>query len=408
MKNCLFITTQFPYPLDNGGKIGAYNGICVVSASYKLTVLSFSEEQQFVDEGIQYFKKNLPTVTFDRPIKQDIHIRKKPLELVKTMARDFSTNTPYVTVKFYNKAMFNRIDIYFNQQNWDLVFIDYLNMALYGDYIREKYSGHFGKIILKDHNIEYELVKQEYEKSNGLKKAILQSEWEKTYKYECEQIEKADLVFSVCDENTEFLKRHNSNSYTMLPTYMMLPARKIFEKRPRILFMGNLSWGANMEGLQWFVDKVLPIVKKLMPEVKLTVVGSGPVENPFESNDSVDYLGYVKDISHIYDDQKVFIVPLFEGSGIRIKILDAFNNEIPVVSTTLGCGTIGAEKNKELLIADDDNDFANLVTTLLQNENLCSEITCNAKKFLREHYSLENRQNEFKYIVTSQLDDKHE
>lgn len=57
--NVLFITTQFPYPLDNGGKIGAYNGISVLSRDYDVTVLSFTEEPQYVEEGVSFFERNL-------------------------------------------------------------------------------------------------------------------------------------------------------------------------------------------------------------------------------------------------------------------------------------------------------------------------------------------------------------
>ena len=396
--NLLFITTQFPYPLDNGGKIGAFNGISVVSDKYDVTVLSFTEEPQYIEEGIRYFKSVLPNVTFETPVFHDIHIRKKPMKLAKVMLQNYLQSLPYVTAKFVDKNMFTRIDEKFKEKNWNVVFIDYLNMNVYGSYIRNKYRGKYGHMILKDHNIEYEIVKQSAESSSGIKKVILDAEWKRTLKYESNAVHKAELVFSVCDENTDFMKKYNKNSYTMLPTYEMLHHRENFESRPRILFMGNLSWGANMKGLQWFVDKVLPIVKKTVHDVQLTVVGSGPATNPFSGNDAVDYKGYVKDVSHIYDDQKVFIVPLFEGSGIRIKILEAFNNELPVVSTTLGCGTINAADGKEIFIADQEDQFAEDVIKLLTDDTLNHKMTLDAKDFLRNNFSLKTRQQEYREI----------
>ena len=396
--NLLFITTQFPYPLDNGGKIGAFNGISVVSDKYDVTVLSFTEEPQYTEEGIRYFKSVLPNVTFAHPVFHDIHIRKKLLKLAKAMLRNYLQSLPYVTAKFVDKNMFARIDEKFKEKNWDVVFVDYLNMNVYGSYIRKKYLGKYGHMILKDHNIEYEIVKQSAESSSGIKKVILDAEWKRTLKYESNAVQRAELVFSVCDENTDFMKKYNKNSYTMLPTYEMLPHRENFESRPRILFMSNLSWGANMKGLQWFVDKVLPLVKETVPDVQLTVVGSGPATNPFSGNDSVEYKGYVKDITHIYDDQKVFIVPLFEGSGIRIKILEAFNNELPVVSTTLGCRTINATDGKEIFIADQADQFAEDVIKLLTDDTLNHKMTLDAKDFLRNNFSLKTRQQEYREI----------
>lgn len=155
----LFITTQFPYPLDNGGKIGAFNGICVVSRDNNVTVLSFSEQPEFINEGMAYFKDELPNVRFERPIFHSVHIRKKPFTLARVMLKDYLKNLPYVTAKFENKNMYRLIDENFVNQRWDIVFIDYLNMQVYGEYISKKYKEKYRYMILKDHNLEYEIVK---------------------------------------------------------------------------------------------------------------------------------------------------------------------------------------------------------------------------------------------------------
>lgn len=399
MKKCLFITTQFPYPLDNGGKIGAYNGLSVVSSCYDVTVLSFSEEMKYVTEGIAFFKTKFPNIKFELPIEHDIHIRKKPIKLIKVMLKDYLLSKPYVTEKFHNDSMFKEIDKQFENENYfDLVFIDYLNMGIYLEYIKKIYSGKYNQIVLKDHNIEYEIVKQEANKSTGIKKTILDREWKVTKKYEENCIKNVDKVFSVCSENTNFLKKNNLMSYTMLPTFEMLPTRKQIDEH-NILYMGNLSWGANLEGLKWFIREVMPKIVEKVSDAKLTVVGSGPHKEMFSDYDYVEYRGYIKDISHIYDNHSVFIVPLFEGSGIRIKILEAFNNEIAVVSTNLGCETIGAVNEKEIMIADSSIDFARSVIELLKNQNKRFDLVKSAKNFLNKNYSLKSRQEEFTQII---------
>jgi len=397
----LFITTQFPYPLDNGGKIGAFNGISVVSDLYNVTVLSFTENPEIIDEGILYFKRVLPNVTFHKPVIHDIHIRKKPLKLIRVMIHNYLHNLPYVIAKFEDANMYKRINALFaNGRIWDAVFIDYLNMSVYGRYIRSRYGHQCKHFIFKDHNREYELVRQEAEKSSGLKSWLLSFEWKRTLKYEIETIQNAELVFSVCDENTNFCKKYNANAYTMLPTYDMLPSPERAAKPGNgIIYIGNLSWSANLEGLTWFVDHVLAKIRQAVPDATLTVVGSGLDSNPFHCKAGIDYRGYIKDISKIYLDQKVFIVPLFLGSGIRIKILDAFNNEIAVVSTRLGCGTINAVNGRHLFIADTEAEFSEAVIRLLRDDGLNHTLIASAKDFLRDQYSLTSRRKEFEDIV---------
>lgn len=391
----LFLTTQFPYPLDNGGKIGAYNGISVVSQGNDVVVLSFTEEPQYIEEGLRFFLNKFPNTKFEIPLIHDIHIRNKPIKLARVMLKNYLKSLPYVTAKFEDFDMYKKIDNMFSNTIWDIVFIDYLNMNVYADYIRSKYRKSYTCMVLKNHNIEYELIKQVAENSKALKKLILNAEWKRTLIYERKAIKNADLVYSVCNENTEFMKEYNNNSFTMLPTFEIKKITRNFNCNHKILFMGNLSWGANMEGLKWFVERVFPIIKKTISDVKLTVIGSGPVVNPFNGIKSVEYRGYVKDVSSIYAEHSVFIVPLFKGSGIRIKILEAFNNEIPVVSTTLGCKTIGASHNIELIIADNELVFAEGVISLLQEKNLNYQMRKNAKKFLEDFFTLEKRQKEF-------------
>lgn len=396
----LFITTQFPFPMDNGGKIGALNGISVVSSAYDVTVLSFSEEPDTIFEGMRYFKEKFPDVKFINPVIHDVHIRKKTLKLIFVILRSYLKKLPYLSAKFEDQKMYKLITQMFkNKIVWDVIFIDYINMNVYADYIRRNFNNQFKHLIFKDHNIEYEIIEQAANSSNGIYKAFLKFESGRTFRYEVEAIKNAELLFSVCENNTGFLRKYNSKAYTMLPTYDVLPHRALLPKQNNILYVGNLSWKANMDGVEWFVEKVLPCIKKEIPDVLLTIVGSGPSKNLFADIPEVKYRGYVKDIDKIYDDQKVFVVPLFEGSGIRIKILEAFNNEIAVVSTALGCATIKAKSGKELFIADGVQDFAKAVILLLSDDDLNNSIRMSGKTLLCDKFSLIKRQEEFRSIV---------
>lgn len=401
----LFITTQFPFPLDNGGKIGAYNGLSVVSQNNNVTCLSFSESKEYINEGLDYYKKNLPNVTFLKPIMHDIHIRDKKIKLISAILKGYVTNHPYVTSKFENDEMYKEIDMCFHSQDWDIVFIDYLNMYIYGEFIIKKYKGHYRYLVFKDHNKEYEIVKQAYENEHGLKKIILNKEWKSTFEYEKKAINAADIVFSVCEDNTLFMKKYNKNAYTMLPTFSIKTCKRRKKTGNEILYIGNLSWGANMEGVKWFADRVLPLVREKLPDATLTIVGSGPASNPFSDREGIIYKGYVKDIDGLYDNYSVFVVPLFEGSGIRIKILDAFNNDIPVVSTLIGCGTINAEDRVEIMIANDAESFSSAVVELLNNEKMRHEISLNAKKYLEREFSLSARVEEFEKAIRRMINE---
>lgn len=154
-----------------------------------------------------------------------------------------------------------------------------------------------------------------------------------------------------------------------------------------------------MEGLVWFIEKVYPILKEQNKGITLDVIGSGAENSPFSDVQGIRWHGYVEDISAEYRNHAVFIVPLWVGSGIRIKILEAFNNEIAVVSTSVGCSTMEAIGGTHLFIADDEKQFADAILKLLNDNDLCKKMCENAKKYFKENFSIESRTDEFKKII---------
>lgn len=396
----LFITTQFPYPLDNGGKIGAINGLDLFRKD-EVTILSFCEQPDMVQDGIDFLTKRFPKLRIVNPIIHDIHIQKKPLKLVKSIMSSYFGKYPYLAAKFWNEEMLCKIDEIFYNDSFDIVFIDYLNMQSYGGYIKKKYSDKYDIYILKDHNIEYEIIKQMSENTSFLKKMILTPIWRKTKGYEIDAIKQADLVLSVCNENAEYFRNYNPNSYAVLPAFDIISKKcnQDPKNNAQLLYIGNLSWKANMDGLSWFIEKVFPILKAKNNAVTLDVIGSGAENSHFLNVQGVNWRGFVEDISTEYQGHAVFIVPLWVGSGIRIKILEAFNNEIAVVSTSVGCSTIGATDGMHLLIADNEEQFANAVLRLLNDPDLRKKMCASAKDFFKENYSIESRITEFNKML---------
>ncbi|MBT8448727.1 MAG: glycosyltransferase family 4 protein, partial [Gammaproteobacteria bacterium] len=182
-------------------------------------------------------------------------------------------------------------------------------------------------------------------------------------------------------------------------TYDVTDVDRSLSSEKSILYIGNLSWQPNMNGLNWFVDHVWSKIKQQEPDAVLNIVGSGEVETSFDSIEGINMLGYVEDLNELYQTHRAFIVPLLEGSGIRIKILEAFNHGIPVVSTRLACDTIGAEHGNELLIADAAEEFSHCVLNLLQSDKANESISARAKAFLKKHYSLSSRCDEYQGVL---------
>jgi len=128
-------------------------------------------------------------------------------------------------------------------------------------------------------------------------------------------------------------------------------------REPKILLVGSLSYAPNVEGLLWFLDRVLPI---LPPEIKVTVAGSRASEAVKQRlvKSRVVFVDSPPDLKPLYAEHALSVVPLFRGSGTRTKILEALAHERAVISTSVGAWGLDLAAGEGLLLADDAASFA--------------------------------------------------
>src|ERR1035441_2729659 len=105
-----------------------------------------------------------------------------------------------------------------------------------------------------------------------------------------------------------------------------------------LLFVGRLDWLPTHAGLTWFLEKVWPAVIEKREDLTLKIagVGDGRWLDRFRSLSRIEFLGKVADIQPLYEASALAIAPLFQGSGTRVKILEAARYGRAVLTTTLG------------------------------------------------------------------------
>jgi glycosyltransferase involved in cell wall biosynthesis len=159
---------------------------------------------------------------------------------------------------------------------------------------------------------------------------------------------------------------------------------------PEVVFVGALHWPPNAQGIAWFAHKSWTTVLAACPEAYLTIIGKAP---PAEVSalavdlPQVRVTGYVSDLQPYLAKTGVFLVPLLAGGGMRVKIVDAWTWQLPVVSTTIGAEGIDYEHGKNLLIADHPSEFANAVIHLLRNPELADSLARAGRRTAETVYS---------------------
>lgn len=148
-----------------------------------------------------------------------------------------------------------------------------------------------------------------------------------------------------------------------------------------MLFLGSFRHAPNQVALDWFTRHVLPLVLKKIPQARLLVAGSDPPpRHAFpDPGNAIDLLGFVEDIQPLFSSCAVFICPIRSGSGVRVKLLEAFASGIPVVSTTLGAEGLARRDGEFCALADDTDGFAAKVIQLLEDETAAREMARRAR-----------------------------
>ncbi len=341
-------------------------------------------------EHLKSFCKRIEVCTIKRSAIKNI------IDALKSI---FLRNS-FIISRDFVPEMQNLVDKITKEENPAFIHIDHLQMAQYvTQYPKEKK-------ILDEHNVEFLIIERIYQtEKNIFKKIFAYFEYKKLKNYEKKFILESKQVFTVSDIDKKILN-DISNNQVKINTIPIGVDTEYFSFKPSssaqkdtIVFIGILFWPPNIEGIRWFYQKVWAKIDK---EVKWKIVGMNPSKEILDLNkidNRIKIYPDTKDVRPFMWDEGIFIVPLLSGSGIRVKILNAMACGIPVISTSIGAEGIEGlkpvishqspvtSKQFNIWIADEPDEFANAVITLLKNKNLREQISINGCKLIKERFT---------------------
>jgi polysaccharide biosynthesis protein PslH len=249
-------------------------------------------------------------------------------------------------------------------------------------------------ISLRAHNVENEIWKRLYLRTkNPFKKLYLKILATRMTRFENEALNSYDLLIPISEKDNSYFQKHgNLKPSLVIPvgipeTYFF----KIYQSEfpTSIFFIGALDWEPNLEGLVWFIDTVWNKLRTYKPNVTFNLAGRNApnwfVKKCMENG--INYHGEVEDARAFFDKQQIMIVPLFAGSGLRVKIIEAMARSKVVVTTPVGAEGLVVENGKHLIIADTSQIFLKSIEELLENKEYYSELGANAFLLAEQAYN---------------------
>jgi glycosyltransferase involved in cell wall biosynthesis len=249
--------------------------------------------------------------------------------------------------------------------------------------------------ILDAHNALWLLYKRLWETmAPGPKKWLLGRDWRLLKQYEGEICRSFGGLLTVSREDKVALQEAAGKPLeaTVIPiaidTDEVVKVRRCAEA-DHILHIGTMFWPPNIDGILWFLREIFPLIQEKRPQTTLDLVGAKPPPEimAYSGNGAgINVTGYVADPTPFYEATGVMVVPLRAGGGMRVKILNALAQGLPIVSTTLGCEGIAVEPGRHLLVADTPEAFAQATLDLLEDKRLASELGDNGRHLIQSTY----------------------
>jgi glycosyltransferase involved in cell wall biosynthesis len=300
--------------------------------------------------------------------------------------RNIASLLPHAVREFRDRDfawVLNRVGLL---EKVDVVQLEYTQFAQYrGDYRHIP-------CFLFEHDIHFESVRSLARNTkNPLLRLHYLYEYLRCFRYELKTLTRFRRIQACSIENAALLTRYLPELAGRIDTDLragIQSARFRFVLDGRepdtILFIGSFRHEPNAEAIRWFVTKILDRITAIRPQAKLVIVGSDPPPSMgfLTRHPNVLFTGHVEDIREPLERYAVFVCPIRSGSGIRVKLLEAFSSGIPCVSTRLGAEGLAHTSGEICELADAPEEFASAVVHLLSDRVYAAAIAVRARKKL--------------------------
>ena len=262
------------------------------------------------------------------------------------------------------------------------------------------------KKLVATHNIEADIWKRYYEnETNRPRRCYIREQWRKVERFEREALSWVNGALTVSDLDRMRLLQNQSDLPIMvvsngvdLDYFRPMPQP---EQRQHVVFTGSMDWRPNQDAARYFVNEILPLLRRSRPDLECTFVGRSPPADiqALATMPGVHITGTVDDVRPYVSRAAVYVVPLRIGGGSRLKILEALAMGRAVVSTTVGAEGLDVVPDRHVVLVDDPRAFAKSVSQLLDDPERCLDLATEGRRLVERCYGWDALADQFKRFI---------
>lgn len=392
----LWLSHLIPYPPKAGVLLRCYHLIHELSKYHSVDLLSFIQRDfmasffpsyaEGIKESMEVLSSYCGKVQFV-PIPSESQYRGKHLLALTSLFR----RDPYTINWLKSKVFYDDLKLFLREERYDMVHFDTISLCPYKGLIQGVPT------VIDHHNIESDMMlRRASNEKNVLLKSYYWQEGLRLRKYEKKHCHLFDLNITCSALDSQRLLQADGNICVKeIPNGVDLryfkPSNSVSVPNT-LVFVGSMNWYPNIEAMQFFLVHIWPLIKKRVPDCVMHIVGANPPDHikKFSLNDkNIQVHGFVEDVRPFIERAAVYICPIRDGGGTKLKLLDAFAMKKAVVAHPVACEGINAQPDRDVLFAESPEDFVEKICMLFADSKLRQVLGENARRMVGADYSFE-------------------
>jgi len=379
----LILTTKPPWPPRDGGAVASMRMIeGLASHDAVVSVLSMTTPKHYrIKDEPSPAKSQIKNF-----VKTEVDTTIHPASFIKNF---FFSKKPYDLERFYSGSLLEILRSTTDIKDYDIIQCEGLVFALYVNDIRALTNA---KIVLRAHNIEHHIRKMmAWQEKNILKRLYLLNLSSRIKRTESSCRNMFDAIVAITEDDRDWFESQGGRCPVIVSQTgedLATQANEFHIRNNNVGFIGALDWQPNIDGLLWFLNDVWPAIVNDIPTASFRIAGRNAAlrTQKLLTGRNVVFLGETDDARGFISSMTVMIAPLFAGSGLRIKIIEAMNAGIPVVASPVAAQGLPVTNNHDIIIGSDKEGFKKGVTELLTDSEMHHSIVMNGKALIREKF----------------------
>ena len=351
----------------------------LIEAGHRVTVITLSRNATDVQHIAKLKQSGVNVLSVDLPKYQSFWNAFKTLP----------SRLPLQSQFMWSAKLMGKIQDVLKTDPPDIVHVEHLRMVGYGLQLMPKWP-----IVWDAVDYLSALYQQAAQYStNGVSRQIYGLEGSRLQSYETWLSTQFPVTLVISAKDQRLFQENNPEHLRIHYQPQGLPIAVQDTAMPRhthtLLITGTLNYHPNIASVHYFVRDVLPLVQQRFPDIQLHLVGANPDKSiQALTNDTIKITGFVPSITDYLRRSTIALAPVIYGSGIQIKVLEAFLTATPLVATSVAVRGLDVQHEREVLIADTPADFANAVVRLLTDPALRTRIGEAGRSYVEHNHDL--------------------